>query len=110
MFPISKRCQNGEQYQVETKEKQLQQYFLMIKKIELVKTEHRDPKADDSGTVCIILVIIYIQCALIESEKIGNAKRILCDPVALFFYVCMSHSNILRKKKKKKKKYLFNFN
>ena len=34
---------------------------------------------------------LYIQCALIESEKIGNLMRILCDPVKALclIFVCL---------------------
>ena len=31
-----------------------------------------DPMADDSATVCVILDIIYTQCALIDIKKIGS--------------------------------------
>ena len=64
----------------------------LVRKIELVETEHMDPSADDAGTVCIILVIIYIYTwfALIVSEKNGNLIRIVCDPIAFhLIFVCL---------------------
>ena len=45
---------------------------------------------DKSGTLCITLEVIYIQCALIDSEKIGRLMMIICDPVALcLIFICL---------------------